>query len=861
MAYIPKDKIRMPTDSLVPDTTIVLPQLSSGEDATNKAMLMEQQRRADAAVAAQNTAQAAQAAQVTTQAEAKARQGYVEPTNTFLPDQNFDQNQEAQAAAGQGGFGLVTSGNREMIVGPGNAATTTNFATGRDIPGPVATLEEATERARQASIKASQPATLAPNAAEPVIHGLQNNAQVKDASYRAAGTVGNIDPTTGQPTLDAMTVYRLGLQAKQGGKAGAQAQQTLLENGITASSDILTNTPANLSHQQMQILATNPNSLPPDKRKVLAADQARANTIMTQRQNATYAAETRAIEEATRLRKVGKEEADLAHTQALTAQTTQKTRMDALTAPLDYEIKKAELQNKVDTHTASVAEQKMLDDILAGVTQPAPAQQITSDENALLSTTDLEKVKIPYNQVRAVAAENNISPAVADAFSMGELTHSFASPVELMQAVDVNLKEGTVPTVVGVEVNAYTQEAQDTFSENIEPEKAVKKIAADSGLDPTDANYAQSILNISAAVMKVYDENGKAALPEIQAGIQQKRIQNRQTIEARYPALEASLKTPGGIIEVIKDSENAATQAAKLYEQTQLNTKAKQLAPGVKEKWLESYGLNNVVFSDPTTPEIEQMVINHLIKLSPKSEKYLTDQLNAETKDPGLQRFLDGATLAFREGHKSARAEVEQKQKAVKAEQDAIIKENLVNKLNTSFYRGQPVTFLQTEQGIADQAAFDAADDNGKALTAAKAARDIKLSLLPEGNQEWQALTPTSKVKVMERIDDAVILSEDEIYKKYNVLSKDDFVKNVQALQTQFGLLPKAKPGTTQTTATEPPVMTPEEVKAAPARTPYLTTDGRRGIAPGPTSGRKATANDLQGTTNKDLKAAFKNIG
>ncbi len=584
-----------------------------------------------------------------------ARQGFAVVSNQTpapLPNLPLQQLPTPFSPQDQVSGGMIQSGDRTMAVTP--VATFTNFLTGRDI-GVVP---------QQKTPLATTPT---PVPLPPPITALTRNAQIEDMARQATG-LGPLD-ATGKPVLDPVMAANLAQQTRQGGPIGARAQQQLQDLGITASTGILLGETNEMQRAKRQQAIVNGQILPPAERKLFEQDQARAKAILTTQRDRLWEEDKKKMEFDIKQAELGYKQAQIAKTYYDINKETQTAANEAIMFPINKAIKETEL-SKTGAELKRDAE---FDAYLSGTEQPPRPQPTTQTANEVEKANTISDVKQTWNQTQNLATRFNIPDNTRNRLFLGELVSSYDNPMELVRDVGVELPE-TIASVSQSKIADYANDIRDAIAANLPPDEAVKKILADSKMEPTDKGYPQLAMDVATGVWQTYKNEGETALTESKATINQSKAATRSNVAAQTAALVQQLPYADAFRNMITTRQEAVSQALRLRDAAEASgTKWAGRTPEFQAKVLEQFGLNKMLYSDQDSDTIKSMILTNLMesnKGNPSIQGYIADQMTKENRDPALEQFLDAGVIQFREGKKSAQAEYEKTQKEHKAEDE-----------------------------------------------------------------------------------------------------------------------------------------------------------------------------------------------
>lgn len=694
------------------------------------------------------------------------------------------------AAANQPGGGFISSGNRQMLVTP--TGTATNFPTDRDVgielpPGQQAPLGAV-------STPATRPMQPAP-VPQPTYPALTTNTQV-DAEVLNAMKGIPIDKTTGQPVISSWEATQLGFKIQRGGKEAAEAQRILQEKGISATSDILTNVPPEIT--RMKEMKTR---LTPVERKIVEQDRTRANVIRTQliqQREQAYQEDVRKMAYDTAQAKLGVEKLRSVEIQGqidLDAETL-------LGKQLEREIKGIELQD--------IKEMREL------------INPDTVKANELAGATSVEEYKQTWDEGMRLSSRYGFPEPVRNQLHLGVLASSYDSPVEL--AKDVEGMKDFPEDVIGVrggDVAKYMPDIQEAIFNNLPPDQAVEQILKDSGKEPTDKGYPQLALNIAAGVWKEYKDAGEAARAEAQAKIKISDAQQVNKFVTQATPLVQQAAMPDVVKSILASKRNMMD---KLLDKSETALAKKMgYSPGLQKKAFGGVGIIPRLAEVMSPEQIKQDVFDYLIQENWNDKQFVNFMIDQKGKpssqrDPKLEIFADSIVAPFNEGKKKALEEAEKEQ----VKRDKIIQDNEKKNLFTEFDdKGNAVEFGTPEE--AEQ--YRRASSWGKEAIAENAKARIRYRL---GNEADRTHLENRLDKITARVaaDRAnIYISEDE--KEIRETTNQPIIDEIKAELDRLDRIDVKLITPPPPEDNELPVMTPEEALNAPIGTRFRGIDGR----------------------------------
>lgn len=416
-----------------------------------------------------------------------------------------------------------------------------------------------------------------------------------------------------------------------------------------------------------------------------------------------------------------------------------------------------ELENKNRLTENELARQDYYKDLL---TKPEPQKSSVTPAttaNTLLEVESIQDAGPAWDSIRELEATHNVPAATLNQLYTGRLAITYTTPMEMVKDIGINPPDSNVIAINAVDTQT-TGLIDDALAKNMPPDKALKQVITDLGLDKASKEYKQKTVDLAYAVMKRYNDAGEAALKDAQAAIAAHNERMAQSAASQLQSIPQQVSTSAGVLAILNSTQQAMQDLLTASESAKAGgTGSAPYSAMLEEKAYGKAGISPMMAEAMQPEQIRKAVMQHLIKENEgdlQFTSWMQDQAGKPPaqRDPRLETFLDAIVTPFNKGYEQARQE-----EIKKAEQrDKITMDNLEKGLITEWdVAGKPVTF--SDPARAQE--YRTADTSKRMEIAAKEKDRIESEITAwKGNETFRSLPPADQAEIRSDIEAARLL-------------------------------------------------------------------------------------------------------
>lgn len=412
-----------------------------------------------------------------------------------------------------------------------------------------------------------------------------------------------------------------------------------------------------------------------------------------------------------------------------------------------------ELENKNRLTENELARQDYYKDLL---TKPEPQKSSVTPAttaNTLLGVESIRDANPAWDNLASISVSHNVPLNTINQLYVGRLSATYDTPMEMMQDIGINPPNTDIVAINAVDMQT-TGLIDDALAKNMPPDKALKQVITDLGLDKASKEYKQKTVDLAYAVMKRYNDAGEAALKDAQAAIAAHNERMAQSAASQLQSIPQQVSTSAGVLAILNSTQQAMQDLLTASESAKAGgTGSAPYSAMLEEKAYGKAGISPMMAEAMQPEQIRKAVMQHLIKENEgdlQFTSWMQDQAGKPPaqRDPRLETFLDAIVTPFNKGYEQARQE-----EIKKAEQrDKITMDNLEKGLTTEWNeQGKPVTF--SDPARAEE--YRRADTAKRREIAARETADI---LAWKGNETFRRLPPADQAEIRSDIEAARLL-------------------------------------------------------------------------------------------------------
>ncbi|MCK9518210.1 MAG: hypothetical protein M0R74_04140, partial [Dehalococcoidia bacterium] len=442
-----------------------------------------------------------------------------------------------------------------------------------------------------------------------------------------------------------------------------------------------------------------------------------------------------------------------------------------------------ELENKNRLTENELARQDYYKDLL---TKPEPQKSSVtpaSTANTLLEVESIQDAGPAWDNLKVLSTTHNVPSQTLNQLYTGRLAITYTTPMEMVKDIGINPPDSDIVAINAVD----TQTAgliDDALSKSLPPDKALKQVITDLGLDKASKEYKQKAVDLAYAVMKRYNDAGEAALKDAQAAIAAHNERMAQAATNQLQSIPQQVSTSAGVLAILQSTAQSMQDLLTASESAKAGgSGSAPYAAMLEEKAYGKVGISPMMAEAMQPEQIRKAVMQHLIKENEgdlQFTSWMQDQAGKPPaqRDPRLETFLDAIVTPFNKGYEQARQE-----EIKKAEQrDKITMDNLEKGLITKWdAAGKPVTFSDPVKARE----YETADTSKRMEIAAKEKDRIESEITAwKGNETFRSLPPSDQAEIRSDIEAARLILQSDTVDPNSGFMKEKGLKTKKEVQS-----------------------------------------------------------------------------
>ncbi len=446
-----------------------------------------------------------------------------------------------------------------------------------------------------------------------------------------------------------------------------------------------------------------------------------------------------------------------------------------------------ELENKNRLTENELARQDYYKNLL---TKPEPQKSSVTPAttaSTLLEAESIQDAGPAWDNLKVLSTTHNVPSQTLNQLYTGRLAITYTTPMEMVKDIGIKPPESDIIAINAVDTQT-TGLIDDALANNMPPDKALKQVITDLGLDKASKEYKQKAVDLAYAVMKRYNDAGEAALKDAQAAIAAHNERMAQAATNQLQSIPQQVSTSAGVLAILQSTAQSMQDLLTASESAKAGgTGSAPYSAMLEEKAYGKAGISPMMAEAMQPEQIRKAVMQHLIKENEgdlQFTSWMQDQAGKPPaqRDQRLETFLDAIVLPFNKGYEQARQEEIKKSE----QRDKITMDNLEKGLTTEWNeQGKPVTF--SDPARAEE--YRRADTAKRREIAARETADI---LAWKGNETFRKLPPADQAEIRSDIEAARLILQSDTVDPNSGFMKEKGLKTKKEVQSWMNAQVKA---------------------------------------------------------------------